>query len=146
MLLRAILAAVIGTVVMTLSSTTEMQFRGRAASVAPGRASNKILHLIGVPILEGRALEILSTWTHWLYGAAWGVAFWLLAVVAGLPIAAASVVFFLVVWFTEQVELPLLGVAPPSWTWGLKENAIDAWHHVAYAAGTVAGWILLGLL
>jgi hypothetical protein len=38
MLLQAILAAVIGTVVMTLSSTTEMQFRGRQASTAPGRA------------------------------------------------------------------------------------------------------------
>jgi len=56
-MLQAILAAIIGTVVMTLSSTTEMQFRGRAASTAPGRAVNKVLHFVGVPILEGRALE-----------------------------------------------------------------------------------------
>lgn len=146
MFLQAILAAVFGTVVMTLSSTTEMQFRGRAASTAPGRAVNKILHVVGVPILEGRALDILATWSHWLYGAAWGVAFWLLAVVAGLPIVVAGIAFFLIVWLTEQVELPLLGVAPQSWTWGLKENAIDAGHHVAYAAGTVVAWLALGLL
>jgi hypothetical protein len=75
-----------------------------------------------------------------------GVVFWLLAAVAGLPIVVAGVAFFLIVWVTEQVELPLLGVAPPSWTWGLKENAIDAWHHVAYAAGTVIGWLALGLV
>lgn len=146
MILQAILAAVFGTVVMTLSSTTEMQVRGRAASTAPGRAVNKVLHLVGVPILEGRALEILSTWSHWLYGAAWGVAFWVLAVVIGLPIAVAGVAFFFVVWLTEQVELPVLGIAPWSWTWGLKENLIDAGHHVAYAAGTVAGWVLLSSL
>ena len=144
MFIQAIVAAVIGTVVMTLSSTTEMQFRERAPSTAPGRAANKLLHLVGIPIFEGRALEILSTWTHWLYGAAWGVVFWLLTVVAGLPLIVTGVVFFLIVWITEQVELPLLGVAPPSWTWGLKENVIDAWHHVAYAVGTVAGWLLLG--
>jgi hypothetical protein len=75
MLLQAILAAVIGTVVMTLSSTTEMQFRGRQASTAPGHAVNKILHLVGVPLFEGRALEILATWSHWMYGAAWGLVF-----------------------------------------------------------------------
>jgi len=146
MFIQAILAAVLGTVAMTLSSTTEMQFRGRAASTAPGRAVNKLLHVVGVPILEGRALEILATWSHWLYGAAWGVVFWLLVVVASLPIVVAGVAFFLVVWLTEQVELPLLGVAPPSWTWGLKENAIDAGHHVVYAGGTVAGWLVLGLI
>lgn len=146
MFIQAILAAVFGTVVMTLSSTTEMQFRGRAASTAPGRAVNKVLHVVGVPILEGRALDILATWSHWLYGAAWGVVFWLLVAIAGLPIVVAGIAFFLIVWLTEQVELPLLGVAPPSWTWGLKENVIDAAHHVAYAAGTVAGWLALGLI
>jgi len=90
-------------------------------------------------ILEGRALDILSTWSHRLYGAAWGLVLWLLVVVAGLPIAVAGVAFFLVVWLTEQIELPVLGIAPWPWKWGLKENLIDAGHHVAYAAGTIGG-------
>ncbi len=145
MLLHAILAAVLGTVVMNLSSTTEMQYRGRPASTAPGRASNKVLRLVGVPTLEGRALEILSTWTHWLYGAAWGVVLWVLVGPLALHLVVAGVVFFLVVWLTEQVELPLLGVAPPSWTWGAKEVAIDFWHHITYASGTVAAYALIGL-
>lgn len=34
--------------------------------------------------------------------------------------------------------LPALGVAPPATQWGAKELAIDAWHHVVYAAAGAA--------
>ncbi len=146
MLLRAIVAALMGTVAMTLSSTTEMHIRGRPESAAPGRAANKVLRLAGVPQLEGPPLQILSAWTHWVYGAAWGVVFWLLVAVAALPLWLTGVLFFLIVWGAEQIHLPALGVAPPPWKWGIRENLIDAWHHVAYVAGTVAGWALVGLI
>ncbi|MDP8956434.1 MAG: DUF1440 domain-containing protein [Actinomycetota bacterium] len=145
MLLRAILSTALGTVGMTLSSTTEMKLRGRPESTAPGQAANKVLRLVGVPKFEGRALEVLSTWTHWVYGTAWGVVFWLLIDVAGLPLAVAGIAFFFIVWVTEQVQLPLLGVAPPPWRWGIRENVIDAWHHIVYAATTVLAWVLLGI-
>lgn len=144
MLLRAILAAVLGTVAMTLSSTTEMQWVGRPASAAPGLVFAKILSFVGVPEIKGRALDILATWVHWLYGAWWGVVFWLLIDVAELPLAATGVAFFLIVWLSEQIELPLLEVAPPGWTWGAKALLTDLWHHVAYVGGTVVGWVLIG--
>ena len=144
MLLRAILAAVFGTVAMTLSSTTEMQWVERPASVVPGLATARLLRPFGVREVKGRALDILATWTHWGYGALWGFAFWALVDPAGLPLAAAGALFFLIVWGTEQVELPVLDLAPWPWKWGLKYNLIDAWHHAVYAAGTVAGWALLG--
>jgi hypothetical protein len=52
-----------------------------------------------------------------------------------------------VVWLTEQVELPLLGIGVPwPWKWGIRENLIDAWHHVAYAAGTTLSYLALGHL
>lgn len=144
MFLQSVVAAVLGTVVMTLSSTTEMQWRQRPASVVPGLAANKLLGLVGMPELKGRALDVLSTWTHWIYGAGWGVVFWLLTGAAGLPLPAAGVLFFLAVWLTEQIELPLLGIGVPwSWKWGIKANLIDAWHHIAYAAGTTLGYLLL---
>ncbi len=145
MLLRAILSAALGTVGMTLSSTTEMKLRGRPESTAPGQAANKILRLVGVPHLEGKAFEVLSTWTHWIYGMAWGVVFWLLIDIADLPLAAAGIAFFFIVWIAEQIQLPLLGVAPPPWRWGIRENVIDAWHHVAYAVTTVVAWVLIGI-
>jgi len=146
-LLHALLAATIGTVMMTLSSSTEMHWRQRAASVVPGMATNKMLSVVGVPKLEGRSLQILSEWTHWVYGTAWGLIYWLLVAKADLPLVGAGVLFFLIVWLLEQIELPLLDIGvPPSWKWGIKENVIDAWHHVAYAGGTVLGYWLIGLV
>jgi hypothetical protein len=146
MLLQALLAAVLGTVVMTLSSTTEMQWVQRQASVVPGLATARLLRPFGVREVKGRALDLLSTWTHWGYGALWGVALWALLGPLDLPVAAAGVLLFFIVWLTEQIELPVLGLAPWPWKWGLKYNVIDAWHHVAYAGGAVAGWVLLGHL
>lgn len=144
MLLRALLSTFIGTGAMTVSSTVEMDARGRDASTAPGRAANKLLRLVGVPELKGPPLNVLSDLTHWFYGTAWGVVFWLLVDVAGLSLAVAGPLFFLIVWGTEQVQLPLLGIAPPGWKWGAKEVLIDMWHHVVYVSATVAGWALIG--
>lgn len=142
--LRGLLAGVIGTVFMNLSSETEMYLRGREPSVTPGRAANKVLGVVGVPQLEGTALRVLSTWTHYLYGAGWGLLLWVLLSPLELSIAAALPLFFLIVWGTEQIQLPALGLTPPSWKWGAKEVAIDLWHHVAFVVGTVVGWVAVG--
>ena len=57
---------------------------------------------------------------------------------AGLRGTRAAATHFGVVWGTEQVMLPALGVAPPLWEWGAKEVAIDAFHHLIYAGATDA--------
>lgn len=147
LIIMGLVSGAVGTVVMNLSSETEMSLRRRAASTAPGRATNKLLRVVGVPELdpEGRALKILSTWTHYLYGTAWGLVLWAYFGELGWPVAAAGPLFFLTVWLTEQLQLPLLGVAPWSWTWGAREIAIDLGHHAAYATGAVGTWVLLGV-
>ncbi|MBI2167948.1 MAG: hypothetical protein HYU28_00375 [Actinobacteria bacterium] len=147
LIIKGLVAGAVGTVVMNLSSETEMNYRGRAASTSPGRAFNKLLSFAGCPVLDadGRALKILSSWTHYLYGTLWGLVLWAYFGELEWPIALAGPAFFLTVWLTEQVELPLLKIAPWSWTWGAKEVAIDLWHHVAYATGAVAAWVLLGV-
>jgi hypothetical protein len=88
-----------------------------AAIPAPRRVGRptKLLGLVGMPELKGPPLHVLSDVTHWLYGTAWGVVFWLLMDVAGLSLAATGPLFFLIVWGTAQVQLPLLRIAPPSW-------------------------------
>jgi len=138
--LRGILAGVIGTVFMNLSSETEMHLRGRQPSVVPARAANKVLSIVGVPQLEGTALKVLSTWTHYLYGAAWGLVLWVLLSTLELSIAAALPLFFLIVWGTEQIELPALGLTPPAWRWGAGKVAVDLWQSVVFASDAVAGW------
>jgi hypothetical protein len=43
-----------------------------------------------------------------------------------------------------MIGLPLAGIGVPwPWEWGIRENLIDAWHHVAYAAGTTLGYLAL---
>jgi uncharacterized membrane protein YagU involved in acid resistance len=144
LVLRGILAGVVGTVFMNLSSETEMHIRGRQPSVVPGRAANKVLGIVGVPQLEGTALQVLSTWTHYLYGAAWGLVLWVLVSSFGLSLAVAAPLYFLIVWGTEQIQLPALGLTPPSWKWGAKEVAIDLGHHVVFATGSIIGWVAVG--
>jgi hypothetical protein len=39
--------------------------------------------------------------------------------------------------------LPVFEFAPPGWLWGRKELAIDAWHHLVYAAGTGIAYALI---
>lgn len=144
MLLRAIVAAALGTAAMTLSSTTEQYWVGRDPSVVPGLATAKLLRPFGVREVKGRALDILSYWTHWAYGTLWGLVFWVLVGPGGLPLSGAAPLYFLIVWGAEQIHLPVLGLAPWPWKWGLKYNLIDAWHHVVYVGGTTVGWLLLG--
>lgn len=74
---------------MNLSSETEMHPHGRQPSVVPARAANKVLSIVGVPQLEGTALQVLSTRTHYLFGAAWGLVLWMLLSTLELSIAAA---------------------------------------------------------
>ena len=146
MVLRGILAAVFGTVLMTLSSETEASLTGRKPSQAPGKAVGTILSALGGPPLEGKALAAVSTWGHWVYGAAWGIVFWGLAdpKLLGLGPAAAAPLFGAVVWIVAQIHQPLLGVSRPIWQYGRRALAIDLWHHAVYAGGTAIGWWLIG--
>lgn len=146
LLLRGILSAVLGAVAMTLSSTTEMHLRGRPPSETPGEAGNKLLSLFGVAKRTGESLTLLSTWVHWVYSSLWGIVFWMLLDprMGGLDLWLAGLLFFALVWGTALLMLPVIGLAPPFWKWGGTEVALDAWHHLVYAAGTVAGWWLIG--
>lgn len=57
--------------------------------------------------------------------------------------ASATAKHFAAVYGSELVMLPSLDVAPPAWTWGVKEVAIDVWHHAVYVTATTAAYELL---
>jgi hypothetical protein len=132
-------AGLAGTADMTLSSTIEMKIRGRAGSSAPAQAAGKVL---GVKPEGERENKRFATLVHWGYGTGWGAARGILSVL-GLPAPAATAAHAALVWGTEQVTLPALGVAPPASQWGAKELAIDAWHHLVYAGSAGAAYELL---
>jgi hypothetical protein len=50
---------------------------------------------------------------------------------------AATIAHGAALYGTEQVTLPALEVAPPAVFWGVREVAIDAFHHAVYT--TAAG-------
>jgi hypothetical protein len=92
---------------------------------------------------DDAAKSRFSNVVHWTYGSAWGVPRALLDA-AGLSPAAATAGHGAALWGSEQVMLPLLGVAPPLWTWGVTEVAIDAIHHVVYTLATSVAYEALG--
>lgn len=145
MLVRALIAAILGTVAMTLSSQTEAALTRRGASETPGRILAALLTRIGGPKLAGRAESVASVWMHWLYGAAWGVLWWILAshTLLGIRLEAATPVFLAVVWGTSQLVTTGLGVTDPPWRQGPRALLLDLWHHAVYAAGTAGGWVVL---
>jgi hypothetical protein len=137
---RGLVAGFAGTAAMTVSSTLEMKLRGRAASTAPADATAKVL---GIERFRDDAAKArFSNLVHWGYGSAWGVVHGLLRL-AGLPPAKATAAHLAAVWGNEAVMLPVLDVAPPFWTWGVEEVAIDVWHHVVYATATAVAYVQL---
>jgi hypothetical protein len=130
---RGVIAGVIGTAAMTLSSTIEQKLRKRPASTAPADAAAKVLHINEFP--SEQAKNAFSNAVHWGYGTAWGINRAMLSR-AGLGPKAAASAHLGALWMSEQVMLPALEVAPPVTMWGSKEIAIDAWHHLVYAAAT----------
>jgi hypothetical protein len=133
---KGVAAGVAGTAAMTVSSTIEQHLRRRPASTAPADAAAKVLHIKGFPSEDAK--DKFSNAVHWSYGTAWGVNRALLSRFVSAPVARGAHLGAL--WLSEQVMLPALEVAPPVTMWGRKEVAIDAWHHVVYAAATSAAY------
>ncbi|HEX8159146.1 MAG TPA: hypothetical protein VF526_17310 [Solirubrobacteraceae bacterium] len=134
---KGLVAGVAGTAAMTVSSTIEMKLRDRAGSTAPADATAKVL---GIEQFRDEAAKArFSNLVHWGYGSTWGVVHGLLRLV-GLPPVKATAAHFAAIWGNEAAMLPALDVAPPFWTWGIKEVAIDVWHHVVYATATAVAY------
>jgi len=137
---RGLVAGLLGTAAMTVSSTLEMKRRGRPGSSVPATAAAKVL---GVEPVGEREKARFSNLVHWGYGTAWGAVRGLLGA-TGLSGRRAAGAHYGAVWASELVMLPSLQIGvPPAWEWGWKEVAIDAFHHVVYAAATSAAYELL---
>ena len=137
---RGLVAGFVGTAAMTVSSTVEARLRGRPPSSAPARATAKVL---GIKEFEDdRAKARFSDLSHWGYGTSWGALRGLLAA-GGMTPKAATAAHGAAVYGAAQVTLPALDVAPPSVFWGKEEVAIDAFHHLVYAAATGVAYELI---
>ena len=136
---KGLLAGIIGTAAITASNTLEMKLRGREPSPAPSQAGGKVL---GVQPRNPEGQARFATVMHWGYGATWGVVRGLLSL-TGLHGPAAGAAHFGAVWAAELAMLPALDVAPLATEMPAEEIAIDAWHHIVYAAATSAAYELI---
>ena len=138
---KGLLAGLVGTASMTVSSTVEARLRHRQPSSAPARATAKVLGITSFAdqIAQARFNDL----AHWGYGTAWGLVRGLLDA-AGLPPRAATAAHGAAVWGSAQVALPALDVAPPAIFWAPREVAIDVFHHTVYALATGIAYELLG--
>jgi hypothetical protein len=137
---KGLVAGFAGTAAMTLSSTLEARWRGRAASSAPARATAKVL---GIRSFEDATAQArFNDLSHWGYGTGWGVVRGLLAG-AGLSPRAATAAHGAAIYGAAQVTLPALEIAPPVVFWPKEEIAIDAFHHAVYAAATGLAYRLI---
>jgi hypothetical protein len=134
---RGLVAGLAGTAAMTLSSTLEARLRGRPFSTAPARATAKVLGIreFDSDLAQARWNDL----SHWGYGTGWGVLRGLLGATSLSP-RAATLAHGAAIYGAAQVTLPALEIAPPSIFWGAQEIAIDAMHHIVYAAASGAAY------
>ena len=130
---RGLAAGLVGTAAMTVSSTVEAKWRGRAFSHAPADATAKALGIKA--FVSPQAYDRFSNLAHWGYGTGWGVVRGVLGAVGMRP-ARATAAHGAAVWGSAAVTLPALDVAPPFVFWGREEVAIDLFHHAVYAVAT----------
>lgn len=129
---KGMFAGAIGTAAMTASSTIEMKLQGRQASNAPGQAAAKML---GLQFADEDSQTRFSGLVHWGYGIGWGGVRGMIAA-TGLSWKKATMTHAGVVWGTEQVMLPALGIAPPIIQWDGKTIFIDTLHHLVQVGTT----------
>jgi hypothetical protein len=135
-----LVAGVLGTAAMTVSSTIEARLRHRAASSAPARATAKAL---GIAEFDNdRAKARFNDLSHWGYGTGWGIVRGILGATR-MPPAKATAAHGAAVWGSAAVTLPALDVAPPFMFWGRNEVAIDVFHHTVYAIATGIAYELI---
>ena len=137
---KGLVAGFVGTAAMTVSSSLEAKLRGRQPSSAPARATAKAL---GIKEFEdGVAAARFNDLSHWGYGTGWGVVRGLLAA-TGMSPRAATAAHGAAIYGAAQVTLPALEIAPPVVFWPKEEIAIDAFHHMVYAASSGLAYELL---
>jgi hypothetical protein len=66
---RGLVAGLLGTAAMTISSTAEAKLSGRGASTTPAQAAGKVA---GVVPRDEAGEQRFNTLAHWGYGTAWG--------------------------------------------------------------------------
>lgn len=133
---HGLVAGLVGTAAMTLSSATEARLRRRHDATGPARAAGRVL---GVAPVDEAGERRFNRIVHWAYGTSWGAVRGLLAAI-GMPAVSADVTHLAAVWGAEQVVLPATRTGSPPTHGPPRDAAADLAHHVVYAAATAVAF------
>ena len=160
-LLRGAVAGAIGTVAMDLlwyrryrggggtSSFADWEFRTKptcwGAAPAPAQAGRILIRKAtgnDVPIAQAATVTAVM---HWGYGTSWGAAYSVARAVTGpAPGPLAGAAFGSLVFGSDYVTLPLLGVYKPIWEYEPRVLRDDLTAHLVFGLATTAAMRLLG--
>lgn len=141
---RGLLAGAAGTAVMTAAQTAYYKATGAEGSETPAEVGKKLAGLVDVEVPEERTEE-LNTAMHVAYGTGWGALYGLVAGSRpGRGPLKAGLLFSLAVWGASLVELPALGVAKPTFAYGLQATATDFGFHLVYGEAVALAYELVG--
>ena len=129
LIVKGLLAGVVGVAAMTLGEKIEQALTGRPNSFVPART---LEYLLGRPEIDGVGMN----WAmHWGQGIVLGA---LRAAMAarGVRGPAGSFLFLNLRLLNDQTLENATGVGAPPWTWPLNEQLVDLLHKSIYAAVT----------
>jgi hypothetical protein len=129
---RGLVAGLVGTAAMTVSSTIETTLRHCPPDTAPADAMSKLL---GLKFKNQQAKLRFSNLFHWGYGTGWGA---VRGVLDALDVDddRAALLHFVALWGSEAVTLPALEVAKPINEQPEADVAMNIFHQAVYIVAT----------
>jgi hypothetical protein len=109
----------------------------------PGKAAKRLIEGFTGRDLPVRWARLTSAVAHWSYGVAWGSLYGVVAGSLRRPYALYGLPFGFVVWGSDYVILPEIGLYKPIWEYDAETLARDLGVHLAYGAGTGVTFRLL---
>lgn len=129
LVVKGVLAGIVGVAAMTLGEKIEQALTGRANSFVPART---LEHLLGRPETDGLGMN----WAmHWGQGIVLGPVRAAMAA-RGVRGPIGSFLFLNLRLLNDQTLENATGVGALPWTWPLSEQLVDLLHKGVYAAVT----------
>jgi hypothetical protein len=138
-ILKGLLAGLVGTVALTISETLEMKVTKRPPSDVPGQVGSKVP---GVRPQSEQEMKRLSGWIHWIHGISLGALYGILSLL-GLNTLATIVLFYALVWGGDALLYKALGIAEFPWRWKANEIMPDLLNKGVYAIITGLTFVLI---
>jgi hypothetical protein len=110
---------------------------------APAQVGKRIVEGFLQRELPSSRAALTNNIVHWLYGAAWGAAYGVVAGTLGARRALLGLPFGASVWTSGYVALPLAKLYKPMWEYDARTLAKDLSAHLAYGLGTAGSFALL---